>query len=118
MEDLNKKTISGIFWKFGERITAQLITFIVSISFFILSQLISFSSDVKIVFGFIPVIVTLFFPESPLALLWLSDSLCCVLDSPPLLLFFSDVPSLLPLLSPEEPPVFSCPKVISSDVIV
>lgn len=30
-KELNKKTISGIFWKFGERITAQLITFIVSI---------------------------------------------------------------------------------------
>ncbi len=29
--DLKNKTISGVFWKFGERITAQLITFIVSI---------------------------------------------------------------------------------------
>ena len=28
---LKNKTISGIFWKFGERITAQLITFVVSI---------------------------------------------------------------------------------------
>ena len=28
--DLKNKTISGVFWKFGERITAQLITFIVS----------------------------------------------------------------------------------------
>ena len=34
MEDIKKikeKTISGMFWRFGERITAQLITFVVSI---------------------------------------------------------------------------------------
>ena len=30
-ETIKKRTISGLFWKFGERITAQLITFIVSI---------------------------------------------------------------------------------------
>lgn len=30
-KSLKQKTISGIFWRFGERITAQLITFVVSI---------------------------------------------------------------------------------------
>ncbi len=30
-QSLKQKTISGVFWRFGERITAQLITFIVSI---------------------------------------------------------------------------------------
>lgn len=30
-KDLKQKTISGVLWRFGERITAQLITFIVSI---------------------------------------------------------------------------------------
>ena len=29
--ELRKKTVSGIFWKFGERITAQLVSFIVSV---------------------------------------------------------------------------------------
>ena len=29
--ELKQKTISGVFWRFGERITAQLITFVVSI---------------------------------------------------------------------------------------
>lgn len=31
MKNLKQKTISGVFWRFGERITAQLITFVVSI---------------------------------------------------------------------------------------
>lgn len=31
VEKLKEKTISGLFWRFGERITAQLITFLVSI---------------------------------------------------------------------------------------
>lgn len=30
-KELRQKTVSGVFWRFGERITAQLITFIVSI---------------------------------------------------------------------------------------
>lgn len=30
-EELKRKTVSGVFWRFGERITAQLITFVVSI---------------------------------------------------------------------------------------
>ena len=36
--DLKNKTISGLFWKFGERITAQLVTFVVSI---VLARLLS-----------------------------------------------------------------------------
>lgn len=31
LEKLKEKTITGLFWRFGERITAQLITFVVSI---------------------------------------------------------------------------------------
>ena len=31
IDSLKKKTNSGVFWRFGERITAQIITFIVSI---------------------------------------------------------------------------------------
>ena len=31
MDDLKSKTISGLIWRFGERITAQVISFIVSV---------------------------------------------------------------------------------------
>lgn len=30
-ENLNKKVFSGLIWKFGERFTAELVTFVVSI---------------------------------------------------------------------------------------
>ena len=30
IKELKQKTISGVFWRFGERITAQVITFVVS----------------------------------------------------------------------------------------
>ena len=31
VKNLKEKTIAGLFWRFGERITAQFITFVVSI---------------------------------------------------------------------------------------